>query len=118
MNDKLAEKYTPPSHAGFTENDLELKGSSEVAAACQQAFEQGDYRAVLRCWNAMKKFDTAPAVSLAHVVESMQRFKKDTLFNVRELKAFFKKYPKDCEVAAANSILESLSKRLDSELME
>jgi len=66
----------------------------------------------------MKKFDRAPSVSVACVVESMQRFKKDTPFIIRELKAFFKKYPQEREMSFLNDLLESLARRLDSDLME
>ena len=47
----------------------------EIDHAFQNAFEQDDYRAVLQCWNAMKRFDVAPPVALANVLQSMQRFK-------------------------------------------
>jgi hypothetical protein len=66
----------------------------------------------------MKKFDQMPAISLPHVVESMQRFKKDTPFILRELKSFFKKYPSERDMNGINDLLESLAKRLDSEVME
>jgi pentatricopeptide repeat protein len=89
-----------------------------IEKAFQAAFEEGDHRSVLRCWNAMKKFDRPPSVSVACVVESMQRFKKDTPFIIRELKAFFKKYPQEREMGFLNDLLESLARRLDSELME
>merc|ERR1719261_2164188 len=86
--------------------------------AFQQAFERGDHRTTLRCWNQMKKSDRTPEANLAHVVESMQRFKKDADFIVRELRAFFKKYPEECQISVVNDLLENLGKRLDTELME
>jgi hypothetical protein len=48
----------------------------------------------------------------------MQRFKKDTPFILRELKVFFKKFPNECDMSCVNDLLESLAKRLDSDLME
>mmetsp|Transcript_9414 Transcript_9414/g.29064 ORF Transcript_9414/g.29064 Transcript_9414/m.29064 type:complete len:1016 (-) Transcript_9414:212-3259(-) len=48
----------------------------------------------------------------------MQRFKKDTAFILRELRAFFKKYARNCDVAIANDLLESLGRRLDTELSD
>jgi len=98
--------------------DCNLEDYDGIEKAFQTAFEEGDHRSVLRCWNAMKKFDRAPSVSVACVVESMQRFKKDTPFIIRELKAFFKKYPQEREMGFLNDLLESLARRLDSDLME
>jgi len=99
-------------------DDVELEDCDSVEKEFQAAFENGDHRSVLRCWAAMKKFDKMPAVSLPHVVESMQRFKKDTAFILRELKSFFKKYPSERDMNCINDLLESLAKRLDSDLME
>merc|ERR1719326_2487427 len=48
----------------------------------------------------------------------MQRLKKDTPAILRELKAYFKQYPSECDSSVVSDVLESLSKRLDSELME
>merc|ERR1719305_1137911 len=48
----------------------------------------------------------------------MQRFKKDTPFIIRELKSYLKKYPSECDMGLMNDLLEALSKRLDSDLME
>ena len=53
---------------------------ANVEIALRDAFENGDYRFVLRGWNTSKMFETMPAGSLPHVVESMQRFKKDPTF--------------------------------------
>eukprot|EP00747_Dinoflagellata_sp_TGD_P161883 gnl/TRDRNA2_/TRDRNA2_178876_c0_seq1.p1 gnl/TRDRNA2_/TRDRNA2_178876_c0~~gnl/TRDRNA2_/TRDRNA2_178876_c0_seq1.p1 ORF type:complete len:1098 (-),score=255.53 gnl/TRDRNA2_/TRDRNA2_178876_c0_seq1:57-3350(-) len=90
----------------------------EIEQALVREFEHGDHRNVLRCWGALKKFDKAPSVPLAYVVESMQRFKKDISFILKELKAFYKKYPSACTMSSVNDLLESLGKRLDTELME
>jgi pentatricopeptide repeat protein len=99
-------------------DNADLEDYNTLEKTFQAAFESGDHRAVLRCWNSMKKFDQMPAISLPHVVESMQRFKKDTPFILRELKSFFKKYPSERDMNGINDLLESLAKRLDSEVME
>jgi len=109
----------PPKRTSSFDNvDVEREDSKGVGTTFQAAFESGDHRTVLRCWNVMKKFDKMPDVSLPHVVESMQRFKKDTPFVLRELKTFFQKYPYERDMHHVNDLLDSLSKRLDSELME
>jgi len=107
-----------PTDACMKVNSLEPKECAQVEKALQVAFDAGDYRSVLRCWNTMKKFQSMPVVSLSHVVETMQRFKKDTPFILRELKTFCKAFPSECDMACINDLLESLAKRLDSELME
>ena len=48
----------------------------------------------------------------------MQRFKKDNMFIVRELKGFLKKFPNESDMNCINDLLESLAKRMDSELMD
>jgi pentatricopeptide repeat protein len=127
-NSKLADSSS--SQKDETDESLDDRRTQAKSLACnpedyesiekafQTAFEEGDHRSVLRCWNAMKKFDRPPSVSVACVVESMQRFKKDTPFIIRELKAFFKKYPQEREMGFLNDLLESLARRLDSDLME
>ena len=91
--------------------------SAKIEKLLCSAFDSGDYRVVLQCWNSMKKFETMPCVSLSHVVESMQRFKKDPPSILRELRAFLKRFPQH-DMTCINDLLESLSKRLDSDLME
>lgn len=97
---------------------IDTEDCDQLEKSFQVAFENGDHRSVLRCWNTMKKFGKVPAVPLTQVIESMQRFKKDTPFIIRELKTYFKKYPTECDMSLVNDLLESLSKRLDSDLME
>lgn len=90
----------------------------DLARAFQAAHNTGDHRHVIRCWSAMKKFDNVPTVSLLHVIESMQRIKKDPAQVVRELKAFCNKYPAECNVETINDVLESLARRQDAESAE
>jgi len=99
-------------------NIMDSEECDELGKAFQIAFDQGDDRAVLQCWSSMKKCEEAPPVPLANVVESMQRLKKDTSAILRELKAYFKRYPSECDAGVVSDVLESLSKRLDSDLME
>ena len=48
----------------------------------------------------------------------MQRLKKDASAMLRGLKAYLRRYPGECDAGAASDLPESLSKRLDSDLME
>lgn len=100
------------------EHHEDAQNNDELGRVFQTAVETGDHRSVLRCWSAMKKTSDSPSIPLAQVVESMQRFKKDIPFILRELKGYFKKYPSECEISVINDLLDSLAKRLDSELME
>lgn len=81
------------------------------------AFEDGNHREVLRCWNAAKRCPSAPALPLARVVESMQRFKKDTTFIISELKGFLRRGASSGDAGPVNDLLESLGSRFDSGLM-
>jgi pentatricopeptide repeat protein len=115
----------PKEERDFKATDVSMKADhidhlnhDNVERALQASFEGGDFRSVLRCWNTMKKFDKVPSVSLPQVVESMQRFKKDTPFILRELKGFFTTFPSERDMNYINDLLESLGKRLDSDLME
>jgi pentatricopeptide repeat protein len=119
---KACEEYLKeddyPTEASSPKQAVAPEEYASVEKGLRDAFENSDYRSVLRYWNTMKKFNRMPAVSLANVVESMQRFKKDTTFVVRELTAFFKAFSKECDMTFINELLESLAKRLDSDLME
>ena len=48
------------------------------------ALEAGDHRQATRCWNILKRLDQVPSVPLVQAIESMQRFKKDPQFVLRE----------------------------------
>ena len=60
--------------------------------------------------------DEAPPVALANLLQSTQRFKKDTPEMLRELKFFLKKYLL-C-TSAVYDLLESLDKHFELELMK
>jgi len=111
-----AEDY--PEDSCTKSTTIDPKQQAQVEKAFQDAFDSGDYHSALRSWATMKKFQTAPVVSLSQVVESMQRFKKDTPFVLRELNAFLNKFSSECDMSCVNDLLESLAKRLDSELVE
>merc|ERR1719313_688327 len=97
---------------------VDPKDYETIPKSMVDAFESGDYRLVLKCWNAMKKMEQMPSVSLPQVVESMQRFKKDSSFILKELKAFLQKFEAEKHMKSINDLLESLAKRMDSDMME
>jgi hypothetical protein len=97
--------------------DPESQNFESADANLRRAAENSNHRAVLKLWNALKQFDQVPSVRLPQIVESMQFGKKDGQFIVRELKAFFKKHPRECNLNVVNDIFETLGKRLDSQFM-
>jgi len=107
-----------PTDAYTKNNNVQPKEYANIEKAMEDAFASGDYHSVLRCWNTMKQFETMPVVSLPQVVESMQRFKRDSPFILHEVKSFLTKFPNERSMCSINDLLESLAKRLDSELME
>lgn len=100
------------------DQSLRPEERNELESSLTDAFQNGDHRQVLRCWMGLKRSEFAPEVPLAKCVESMQRFKKDNNFVLRELKAFFKRYPSECTPRTLNDILEPLARRLDSQLVD
>lgn len=114
-DDDLTELANDKIDSGKALSEEDVK---HIAQSFSAAFDAGDHRQVLKCWNALKNTDRAPPISLAQAVESMQRFKKDSSFVVRELKAFFKRFPNECGIVAINDLLDSLAKRLDTDLVE
>jgi len=116
---KLKTKNCQPEKSGKEpEEEEEPKNFEEVEASLQRAVSAGDHRSVLKGWNSCKQLGQAPtSVKLSQVVESMQCAKKDALFINRELVAFFKKHTSQCDMTIINDVIESLGKRLDSELM-
>lgn len=93
------------------------RACAEIEASFQAAYEANDFRGAFRHWTAMKRFARAPSVSLARVVETIQRLKKDTQLVLRELKAFMKRYPREVDISSVNDLLESLARRMDSDLL-
>eukprot|EP00427_Karlodinium_veneficum_P016583 CAMPEP_0169128186 /NCGR_PEP_ID=MMETSP1015-20121227/36424_1 /TAXON_ID=342587 /ORGANISM="Karlodinium micrum, Strain CCMP2283" /LENGTH=1081 /DNA_ID=CAMNT_0009192053 /DNA_START=55 /DNA_END=3297 /DNA_ORIENTATION=+ len=111
--------YSPA--AGYQDSksvEINVESYSQVERSMQAAIDAGDHRSVLKCWHAFKQFDRAPVAFLPHVVESMQRFKKDSPYIVQELKSFCKRNPCDCDISLINDILDSLARRHDTQLMD
>eukprot|EP00397_Hematodinium_sp_SG-2012_P004643 GEMP01004655.1.p1 GENE.GEMP01004655.1~~GEMP01004655.1.p1 ORF type:complete len:1075 (+),score=252.38 GEMP01004655.1:158-3382(+) len=92
---------------------------NDVVKMFHKAFQEDDIRTALRCWNALKRFDEPPVdIPLASVVESLQRFKKDATFIVKEIRAVLKRHPTMRHLGTINEMLDTLSRRLDSETMD
>jgi hypothetical protein len=72
----------------------------------------------LRLWSTLRRCDEVPAVHLAQVLESMQRFKKDTSMILSEVQGFLRRNKFLCDVVYINRLLEPLAKSLDTELVE
>jgi hypothetical protein len=92
---------------------------AQIDKALHIAFEAEDYWQVLKCWNALKKFDQCPrhierpCVNVLQLVKAMQCCNKDARFIVAELKQYFKAYPKNRNTCHVNDLLEPLARRLD-----
>jgi pentatricopeptide repeat protein len=112
--DALQSKSSKP----VVPRDMNLNSYEEIESSMQIAIDDDDHGAVLKCWNAAKRFDNAPIAKLPRVLESMQICKKDHLFIVQELKAVFSKLPNQATISVVNDLLEALGRRLDSQLME
>jgi len=104
--------------ATVSSQNLEASTLEDLEKTTQVAFEGGDHRMVMRCWLAMKKFRDAPAVSLPNIVESMQRTKKDSKAIAAELLDFFTKHQTECHIKIVNDLLDSLARRLDTDLAQ
>jgi len=83
----------------------------------QQAFDQGDYRTVLRVWASLKRHDTVPIAQFACVVESMQRLKRDSASTLSEATTFLRKRSSKLDIHHINDLLDPLAKSLDTELV-
>mmetsp|Transcript_29583 Transcript_29583/g.70964 ORF Transcript_29583/g.70964 Transcript_29583/m.70964 type:complete len:1064 (+) Transcript_29583:223-3414(+) len=96
--------------------------SSDPAQLCkelQAAYLAGDHRTVMRYWNALKKSSQPPpSVNLGGVVESMQRFWKDSSFILKELRSFLKIFPQFAEIQVMNDLFQQVAKRLDLDLLD
>jgi len=101
------------SAASPSEND----DPQEVLDRSQAFFEKGDYRSVLRCWTFLKRYDGVLPSHLAQVVESMQRFKKDSDFIVTEIKGHLERHASQYDVEAMNELLEPLGRSLDTQVV-
>jgi pentatricopeptide repeat protein len=93
------------------------KSFESADASLRRAIDVNNHRAVVKFWNAMKQFDQMPTAHLAKVVEAMRCSKKDVHYIAQEVKSFLQKYPRENAMPLINDILESLAKRLDSQMI-
>eukprot|EP00927_Polykrikos_kofoidii_P039837 TRINITY_DN34144_c0_g1_i1.p1 TRINITY_DN34144_c0_g1~~TRINITY_DN34144_c0_g1_i1.p1 ORF type:complete len:1104 (-),score=206.41 TRINITY_DN34144_c0_g1_i1:95-3406(-) len=93
------------------------KSCNDIELAFEASFESGDFSAAYRHWCSMKNFLKVPNVALPHVVEAMQRIKMDTPNIVHNLKSFLKRYSQQIDAVRMHGLLESLSRRMDSDLV-
>jgi len=101
-----------------SEEYVAARGWSTMAVDLAAAHDRGDYRAVLRCWNSMKPNDQLPAQGLAHVVETMQRLKKDGNAILSELCAYLRHNAnQQGSMVFVNRLLESMVRSLDTALV-
>jgi len=119
---KLKAKLAAPKESKDHDDTEEHKDSAPktfeaLDAVLSRALAAGDHRAAFKHWHSLKQFSSLPSASLSQVVESMQCAKKDGAYIVKELTAFFEKHPGQCDMCHMNGIIESLGKRLDSQLM-
>jgi len=118
MEAKLAAHDEPEEPISSTPTRESLETYDQVDAAIRSAFDTGDHRAALRCWNSFKQFNRTALVHLPQVVESMQICKKDGPFIVKEIQALAKKFPDECDMTVINDLMASLGQRQDTQLME
>jgi hypothetical protein len=78
----------------------------EVAAG------KGDYRLVLKYWNAIKKSTEPVRVNLAQVIAALQRHQKDMSFIISEVVDWFEKHQDTYEIDEFNEILDALGRRM------
>jgi pentatricopeptide repeat protein len=96
-----------------------FNSAADVEVSLHAAINSDEHSVVLQCWEAAKQFDLPAAVAhFPKVAASMQRCKKDSAFISRELRMVFNKYPNHCNISLINDLLEPLSHRFDTQLME
>jgi pentatricopeptide repeat protein len=91
---------------------------SQALCQSQDAYERGDHRTVLRLWNTLRRCDQVPAAHLAQVLESMQRFKKDSNMILGEVQNYLNRNQSVCDITYINKLLEPLAKSLDTEVVD
>jgi len=102
------------------DSTLFSKDPMQVLERSQTAFERSDHRSVLKCWNigGLKSSSIVPAVHLAEIVESMQRFQKDSSSIVAEVTAYLKSQNNTSNMSYINRFLEPLAKSLDVQVVD
>ena len=82
--------HQPRPHLQQPSQDFNSATPEQLLQRSQRAFQQGDYRTVLRVWSSLKKHDNVPLAHFACVVESMQRLKnQDSGSILAEVATFF-----------------------------
>jgi len=100
-----------------TIQDFNNATPEQLLQKSQDAFDQGDYRNVLRVWASLKKHDMVPFTHFACVLESMQRLKRDSASTLAEATAFLRRRSGKVDIQHVNDLLDPLAKSLDSELV-
>eukprot|EP00930_Biecheleria_cincta_P032204 TRINITY_DN22353_c0_g1_i1.p1 TRINITY_DN22353_c0_g1~~TRINITY_DN22353_c0_g1_i1.p1 ORF type:complete len:1042 (+),score=205.20 TRINITY_DN22353_c0_g1_i1:140-3265(+) len=87
--------------------------------AVSSAFEQRDYRAVLRYWRIIQTSDAGEISTniMVQVLESMQRLKKDTASILEEVESVLTKNRAYANVTFMNELIAPVSKSLDVDLV-
>jgi len=113
--EKVVEKVVSVDESAPFGNDPQQVLERSQAAHCR-----GDHRAVLKCWGSggLRTSSAVPAAHLAQIVESMQRFKKDSKSILSEVTAYLENKSNSSSVAYMNRLLEPLAKSLDVEVVE
>jgi pentatricopeptide repeat protein len=116
------EKFAGKDKGNYSKVELDDKDSckdpDQVLQISQAAFDRGDHRAVLRYWSTLRSSSIMPALHLAQIVESMQRFKKDSSTILAEVTAYLKRNAGARNAEYINRLLEPLAKSLDVEVVE
>jgi len=133
---RSSKQSSKPSSGGYIDHDRQQRATqrypediSEDSAApsgdpaqvlrqSQDAFERSDHRCVLRLWSTLRRCDQVPAAHLAQVLESMQRFKKDSTMILAEVQGYLRRNKSICDTVYINRLLEPLAKSLDTELVD
>lgn len=108
-----APRRAPEPTPGAGEDD----DAAQALQNSQAAYDRGDHRAVLRYWNQAKQCDEVPAAHLARVVEAMQRFKKDSVGILVEIRGYLRRNPAARDVRYLNRLLEPLARSLDTDVV-
>jgi len=95
--------------------DVQNAQYAQIDKSLCVAFDNEDYEQVLKCWNALKRYNQCPATHLLQTVKAMQLCSKGAYFIVMELRAFFKAHPQSVNIGLINDILEPLARRIDDD---
>jgi pentatricopeptide repeat protein len=108
----------PKTRSSHADVDMSAEPVEKCAVEMKSAADRGDHRMVLKCWNVVKKSSEVVPVNLGQVVAALQKFRPEPDFVVREVVAYFKLHPAEFGMDEFNELLDTLGRRVDSELME